>query len=265
MESKLSNKTQINNSSNETLIWKSSSMHSQSEQASHLVDISTTNNDNHLFFMYYFVVISIISVFLNGIFVYLTTKHHQFHEAYMYIRKAYAVIDIVFPLACLIHISINVNIEAVPPCVTCTGGYVIIGLFFSALQFTAYIAIERYIFFCKPFRYQHYFNYRSILITTTAIVTITQTYIFGRGIFVERKLNPLHMICTPVNSPLSNTVNILICVIPALSCTVFSTIKIIGLINSLSNVQPHETQPYRATTEPFLRKKAVKKGLRYVK
>ena len=263
MESKLSNKTRFINSLNDTLNRNLSSIHSPSEQESHLVDITTLNTDTQFMFMYYFAVISICSVFLNGLFIYITTKYHQFHKPYMYIRIAYAVIDIVFPLACFIHISINVHIE-VPPWVTCSGGYVLIGLFFSALQFTAFIAIERYFFFCKPFRYQYYFNSRSVLITTIAIVTITQIYIFGRGIFIERKLNPIHLICTLLNSPLSNMINILICVVPALSCTVFSTIKIMGLMKSLSNVQPHRTPENQAATEPFVRKKAAKKGLRCV-
>ena len=85
---------------------------------------------------------------------------------------------------------------------------------------------------------------------------------FGRGAFFERKRNPLLMICSAVNAPLSNIVNILVCVVPALSCTVFSTVKIISLMKSLASVQPHATTQYQATAEPFFRLKVLKKSLK---
>ena len=267
IESNFSNRAEMGDDlNNNTLVWMLSSstmlIPSDAEKSLFTMDNPAINNIYHFMLMSYLGVISVCSFILNGLFIYLTSKYHQFHEAYMYIRKAYAIIDMIFPLMCLVQYLVNFYVQDVPSWLTCSVGYVIVGLFYSTLQFTAYIAIERYFFFCKPFRYQRYFNVQSVSITSIAIVALSQVYVFGRGVFFERKPNPLLMLCTPLNEPLSIVVNILICVIPALTCTLFSAFNILSLMKSLASVQPHGAVQYQVTTESFIRRKAVKKSLK---
>ena len=127
----------MSDSLNDTLVWKlsTSSIVMSVEGDYNLVSEDTLpiHTIYHVMLMSYLGLVTVFSVVLNSLFIYLTTKYHQFHEPYMYIRIAYAIIDIILPLVCLVQYSVNFYVQEIPSWLTCSVGYVILGLFYNTL------------------------------------------------------------------------------------------------------------------------------------
>ena len=207
--------------------------------------------------------IAIFSVLLNGIVIYLTKKHHQFHRrANMYIRAAFAVVDMLFGFLASMHYLINLNMDNIPEWVTCTGGNISIALFFSTLVFTGVIALERYHFFCKPLSYQRFFNRKSINILSIGVLLVPQLYVHLKALTEKRKLQPLYLMCTSSNQAIHNKINLLIFVLPVIVMSSFSVYKIKMLMRNITQYPATSIQQH-TNAENKLKQKALRKGIRY--
>ena len=210
----------------------------------------------------YFITLAILSVSLNGLVIYLTKKHHQFHEASMYVRAGYSSFDIVFATSMMLHYLLNLHATQVPPIVTCLTGDLAIAMFFGTTQLTAFIALERYFYFCKPLKYHRYFNLKSIVTTVLVIFVTTQVYVYVKEVLYGRDLQPLIGMCVFTHPTFHNISNLLIFVLPAATVTCFSIYKIKKLLRKIAASAPHGLYPSEGITEPVLRRKAAKKSLR---
>ena len=208
----------------------------------------------------YFILLAICSMQLNGMSIYLTLKYDQLRVARMYIRVAYAIIDILFAISMAIHYTIVFNFPHVSTLTLCLIGDFVFGLFYSTTQLTAFIALERYFYFCKPMVYYQYFNSRSISNTSVLIFVISQGYFIIKEIMYGRKMIPLIGMCIFPYSVVHNLTNLLIFVLPAVIITLFSIYKIMRLLCKIS-VHP-STVSNAVYSEPMLRRRAAKKGLR---
>ena len=183
----------------------------------------------------YSALIAAASVTLNGIFIFLVNKHKRFQKANMY---------------CL---------------VICIAGNIAIALFFSTLEFTAYIALERYCFFCKPHSYQRYFNARSIAVTSVSIIAITQTYVHVKYATTERIFQPLYGMCISPDQSFHNRMNLAVFILPAAICTCFSIYKIQMTIRRISNRRTRQStlnETENNLTDSKAMKQELKRGLR---
>ena len=82
--------------------------------------------DDILLFIYSFLML-IGGTISNGIVVFLTRKHDTFHEGYMYIRAAYAVVDIIFIWGVAPLVMAFIVLDHVPERLICYIGDVGIG------------------------------------------------------------------------------------------------------------------------------------------
>ena len=126
----------------------------------------------------YLILLVVSSLILNGLVIYLTRKHTQLQEARMFVRVAYAIYDILFAIGTAMHYIIILHFQHIPVWIKCTTGTFMLALLFGTAQLTAFIALERYFYFCKPMVYGRLFNLRFISIATVIIFTITQLYVF---------------------------------------------------------------------------------------
>ena len=208
----------------------------------------------------YFVILAISSTTLNGLVMYLTRKHHQLQEPRMYVRVAYAAFDMAFAIVNALHFVIEFNIPTIPVWLKCLSGDIVTGCFFATSQLTAFIALERYFYFCKPMAYSRIFTLRLIVMTSITIFVTTQAYFVVKGLFYDRNVQSVMAMCGFKYPFLHNLISLLILVLPAAAVTVFSIYNIIGLVKNMNaNVSAF---PNGSNTEPMLRKNAAKHGLR---
>ena len=206
--------------------------------------------------------ISIIGLILNGVVIYLTKKHKPLHQPYMYVRAAYAVLDMSTALAMILStLVIFVLIDNVSS-VSCIFTNIIGGQLYAALQLTAYIALERYIYFCRPMKYLQCFHLWSIVIVTISICAITQGYMLITELTIGRNRYPNIQICHLQNQSFHNVVQLLIFVLPAVLCTFYSVYKIMKLISGLKNTSTIHPFFDSNNSEPVIRRKAGIKALR---
>ena len=221
---------------------------------------------DQLFMTIYFLNLSISAILLNAVVIYLTRKYKQFHEAYMYVRAGYSCFDIAFALSSVLHYVTHVNIDGIPLWVSCVSSDYRIGTFFGTIQLTAFIALERYFFFCRPYVYQRYFTLKSTVSVVIAIFLITQGYSFGTEIIFGRVFQPLLSMCVFENQSRHNLVQILVFFLPAMICTCFSVFKILKLMRSVGNAAGNAGEAMAGhpagVSEFALRRKAAKKALR---
>ena len=210
----------------------------------------------------YFIFLALISTSLNGLSIYLTQKYDQLRVPHMYTRMAYAVFDIVFAISMAIHYSIAFQFPNAPKLAKCLTGDFCIALFFGTTQLTAFIALERYFYFCKPMVYDQYFSFRSIAISSLLIFLITQGYVIIKEFLYGRELQPLIGMCVFTFPVFHNISNLLIFVLPAVVVTLFSICKIINLLRNIS-VHP-SVIPNATYSEPMLRRRPARKGLRLI-
>ena len=210
----------------------------------------------------YAILLAVCSTFLNGMVIYLTQKYEQLRVPRMYTRMAYAAFDILFALSSAIHYIVATQfIDGVPVIVKCFTGDFTIAMFFGTTQLTAFIALERYFYFCKPMLYNRYFTLRSITVVSIVIFAISQGYMFIKEFLFGREIQPLIGMCSFTHPVFHNIGNLLIFILPAVVVTIFSIFNIIKLMRAIS-IQPSSFPNKAANSEPMLRRRAAKKGLR---
>ena len=210
----------------------------------------------------YMAIMSICSAFLNGLVIYLIKKHRPFQKPNIVIRAAYAVFDMSFGVLSCVHALLYLHADGMPEWMNCVLGNVVIALFFCTLLFTAFISLEKYVFFCRPYIYQRYFSNTFIIGISVGIAVTTQLYVHLKYLTTNRILQPLYGTCVSSDQTFHNRVNLVIFVLPTICCTFYSLVKIRIILNRISNTPPDQQQHEQA--ESKMRANAVKKGLRYV-
>ena len=104
-------------------------------------------------FITYFTIGGLITLIGNGLVVFLTAIHAQFHEPYMYIRAAFSILDLAGLLIQMPFIMLHMFGHQNPERVWCLFSSVSSGLWLSTVHLTAYLALERYFYFCRPLIY----------------------------------------------------------------------------------------------------------------
>ena len=207
----------------------------------------------------YLIFLATLAILFNGMSIYLTQRYDQLRVPHMYIRIIYAMFDIIFALLMIIHYIIVFQLPNVPILIKCLTGDFCMAQFFGTTQLTAFIALERYCYFCKPMVYNQVFTFRSISLISLFIFTITQGYFIITEFVYERKMQPLIGICISTY-PIHNMSNLFIFVLPAVVITLFSIYKIMRLLRII-NINPN-TSTNITHSEPMLRRRAAKNGLR---
>ena len=93
-------------------------------------------------------VIACIGILLNGILLHLIRKYRQFHKPYMHIRLVYVILDFMFALTIILQL-ISELFKA-GNAVHCMFSNMLAGPYLMSIQLTAYVAVERYCYFCRP-------------------------------------------------------------------------------------------------------------------
>ena len=204
--------------------------------------------------------IAITACIANGVVLYLTKKYYQFHCSPMYVRAAYALMDILASILLIIHSILRVFVNDMEA-ITCWIASISSGIFFSTIQMTAIIAIERYYFFCEPMKYPRYFTSRSITCLTITVIFISEAYMITTQIFIGRKTPYYYASCRLEGQSFHKTLQFLIFFLPAIVCTGFSIYKIARLIAK----DRRAIAPGLPANEEIVRRNVVgRKTLRYV-
>ena len=144
----------------------------------------------------YLLSVLIPSTALNASVIYLTKKYKQFHIPYMYVKSTCALLDITFAWGLVPHYIIHDHFgKSISSWLVCYSSDFGIALFFSTAQFTAIVAIERYLYFCKPFVYQRWVTLKSVVSLSVVLIAFSQIYIFATEIMYGRELQTLVGLC----------------------------------------------------------------------
>ena len=200
--------------------------------------------------------IAILGCLFNGIILYLTHRYIQFHTPFMYVRAAYASLDFISSAlsvaVSLLRYFYNGDFDRIACWISTIG----LGVFFATIQMTAFIAIERYVYFCKPMSYPRYFTAKSIAIFTCSFCIIGEAYTVGTELLIGRVTHRYFNVCQLPGQRSQGLFQFCIFFAPAIACTLFSIRKIKQLMK--------EKRAFESVKdiEPILRKKAGKMALR---
>ena len=224
----------------------------------------TKNDIDRIVMTIYSLLILIPGTFLNGFVIYLTTKYHQFHTPYMYIKSSCAVLDILLAINLTPHIIINDYFgKGVSSRLMCYSSDFGIAVFYSTAQFTAVVALERYLYFCRPFVYQRWVTWKSIIATNVITFLCAQIYIFSTEIIYGRELQSLVALCQLQDQGFHSALQFGMFFVPTIIATIFSIHKIITLMNKVNADVSSLQGPQGAFSESTMRKRAARRGLRY--
>ena len=192
---------------------------------------STVNDDLYIDRIIVFFISLFICIFgciFNLIVVYLIKKYEQFHEASMYVRGAYAIVDFSSGVIVILYGISRLfnNLERLSCWISDIG----IGLFFTTFNLTALVAVERYFYFCEPMKYPRYFTLKTVTLFTCFICGIALGYTLGTEIIIGRKQSEFHGLCRLENQVIHKIIQSSIFFLPAILSTCFSIYKIGKLI-----------------------------------
>ena len=227
-------------------------------------DTFSNKQIDHILMSVNFCLLSIFAISLNVFVIVLTRKYPRFHQPYMYVRAGYSCFDIAFALSMTIHHLIHVVFDNVPLWLSCFSSDYQIGTFLGTVQLTAFIALEIYFFFCRPYVYQRYFTLKSTVCTVIAISLIAQGYSFGTSLISGRVFQPLFSMCLVENQGIHGLIQFLVFFLPAMVCTVFSVFRIFKLMSRVDAIAAGQAMPEISVSEQSLRRRAGKKALRSV-
>ena len=114
------------------------------------------------------------STFLNSSIIYFAIKHRQFHKPCMFIRGSHALINICAIWSLSVGIILNIFFDELSVLLRCTWSALTLGFHITSLLLLNAIAIERYFFFCKPFKYLQVFSFKKIFIFILISILIPQ-------------------------------------------------------------------------------------------
>ena len=146
-------------------------------------------------FTTYFTIGGLITLIGNGLVVFLTTIHEQFHEPYMYIRAAFSILDITGLVIQMPFIMLHMFGHQNPERVWCLFSSISSGLWFSTVHLTAYLALERYFYFCRPLIYNRLFTTKTTILAISANVIVTQIYMLSTEFIYGRELQVVAFLC----------------------------------------------------------------------
>ena len=195
--------------------------------------------------------------------VYLIRKHHEFHTPSMYLRLAYVLLDFMFAFIMIVQI-ISGRLNAGDD-VYCMISSIMAGLYFMTIQLTAYIAVERYCYFCKPMRYPRLFTGRFIVVALLLIFACCFAFKMSTDIIIGRDKHQDVTVCQPPNQTFTAATQILIFFIPAIICTIVSIHKIKKLMKNLetaADFTPPAVGSNAASCERHVRRKEGERSLR---
>ena len=207
----------------------------------------------------YLISVLIPSTALNASVIYLTKKYHQFHIPYMYVKSTCALLDIMIVWGLIPHYIIHDHFgKSISSRFVCYSSDFGLALFLSTAQFTAVVAIERYLYFCKPFVYQRWVTLKSVVSLTVVLISFSQIYIFATEIMYGRELEPLVALCQLKDQAFHSTFQFVVYFVPSIVATIFSIHHITKLIKNV------DVGPAQGTTnmESVARKRAAKGGVR---
>ena len=208
----------------------------------------------------YSLFILIVGTVANCLVLFLTARHQKFHEAYMYIRAAYAVVDICFAWGTVPIVLANLFLgDLFPTWISCYMSDIGVGMFLCTVYLTALIALERYVYFCHPLKYHRFFNFKTIALTCTTIVVLTQTYMIGTEIIYGRTMQFVFLMCQ-LQEPFHIIFQVIVWYIPSLFIVIFTIVSIQRMVSSMANSQIMPAG--QNTMEPQLRKRASRKAIR---
>ena len=219
------------------------------------------NTFDKVFMTSYLLLMLCFGTMLNGIIIYLTNKYYQFHAPYMYVKSACALLDILLAWGLVPHTIINDHLDEkmIPSQLMCFRSDFGLGVFYATAHFTAIVALERYLFFCKPFLYQRFVTLKSIIGATIFILLFAQLYIFSTEIIYVRELQPLVALCQLRKQTYHNAIQFGMFFLPPIIVTTFSIQSIKRLINK---VDIAVESSHVTNLEPILRKRSAARGLR---
>ena len=198
----------------------------------------------------------------NCLVLLLTARHKKFHEPYMYIRAAYAVIDILFAWFSIPIVFANLFLDegTIPTWLSCYFSAIGIGMFLCTVHLTSLIALERYFFFCHPFLYERIFRLKIIAATCIIMIALTQAYMVSTEVYYGRELQFVLLMCQ-LDDPFHNTFQTVVWVLASLVIVVFSIVNIQCMIG---NLEKNEVFPANHVNnmEPTLRKKAGRRAIK---
>ena len=114
------------------------------------------------------------STFLNSSIIYFAIKYSQFHKPCMLIRASQALVNLFAIWSMSVGIILNIFFKELPVLLRCTWSALTLGFYITSLLLVNAIAIERYYFFCKPFKYLQVFSFKTIFIVTFIFIIIPQ-------------------------------------------------------------------------------------------
>ena len=204
----------------------------------------------------------IIPTAINGLVIFLTIKHRQFHQCYMYIRAASSFIDILYVWGNIVTNIIG-NFWPQPNlfrslCILDNLGK---GMYFCRIQLMTLIAMERYFYFCKPMIYETLFNSKTIIIASSIMFTMSQSYAILTEVFVHRERHPVLPTCQLKND-IHFKFQIAVFLLPHLLAVCFSIFQIWRLLHGINKQTRILPVSLSLNSEPKLRMKAVSKAFR---
>ena len=208
----------------------------------------------------YLISVLIPATFLNASVIYLTKKYHQFHTPYMYVKAICAMLDMMFGWGLVPHTIIYDHFgERISSRIVCYSSDFGIAAFCSTAQFTAVVALERYLYFCKPFVYQRWVTLKSISVFSVIMILFAQIYIFGTEIVYGRELQTLVALCQLKDQAFHSTLQFVLFFVPSIVATIFSIHNITKLIKKVATGPVQDTT---ANAESVMRKRAARRGVR---
>ena len=189
---------------------------------------------------FFVTVIASIGLLLNGLALYLTWKHKQFHKSSMYVRLSYVILDFATALCSILHSVITHFITDTT--VICLFSNTVLGLFLSTIQFTAFNAIDRYYYFCRPMIYKRVFTTKVIIIISSTILLLCFGYIGATELIIGRRKIPNVILCQLPNQQFYNQIQFFLFFLPCIVCTLISIQKIKTLLDNFRRISPNSTK-----------------------
>lgn len=224
------NSSVINNGTNETLTDDDNEAVKKSTYF-----IVTTNAENGIL-LFYLLLILLWSTVGNLRIFYLIVTRECYHTPYFYIIGAYAITDVIQVLSTaplmIVGILLNKSYRLIPEwfCTVC--GVLSPGMVFISFHTLGLIAIERFYFFVHPLKYPLKFTPRLTGCAIGCIWVVALLFSLIIEMMAPKQFYVTIIHCQTPSARLFTFIQIVLYLMPAFLCTVFSLIKLYMLQSS---------------------------------